>query len=122
MVETTAVFLQPHSPHPQAMSSFLLEVLLLPGGQAMAPMRSQKLQCFAPCTGKCRATHMPLASTVWLERECPWTGFVTLFLQTCLKESDGSDTEDFCSDHSEDCLSEASWEPVDKKETEVCVL
>lgn len=44
------------------------------------------------------------------------------FFQTCLKESDGSDTEDFCSDHSEDCLSEASWEPVDKKETEVCVL
>lgn len=48
-------------------------------------------------------------------------GRVTLVLQTCLKESDGSDTEDFCSDHSEDCLSEASWEPVDKKETEVCV-
>lgn len=45
----------------------------------------------------------------------PW-----LFLQTCLKESDGSDTEDFGSDHSDDCLSEASWEPVDKKETEVC--
>lgn len=44
----------------------------------------------------------------------------SLFLQTCLKESDGSDTEDFGSDHSEDCLSEASWEPVDKKETEVC--
>lgn len=42
------------------------------------------------------------------------------FLQTCLKESDGSDIEDFGSDHSEDCLSEASWEPVDKKETEVC--
>lgn len=41
------------------------------------------------------------------------------FHQTCLKESDGSDTEDFGSDHSEDCLSEASWEPVDKKETEV---
>ncbi|XP_075761174.1 phosphatidylinositol-3,5-bisphosphate 3-phosphatase MTMR4 isoform X2 [Pelodiscus sinensis] len=38
---------------------------------------------------------------------------------TCLKESDSSDTEDFFSDHSEDCLSEASWEPVDKKETEV---
>lgn len=38
---------------------------------------------------------------------------------TCLKESDGSDTEDFGSEHSEDCLSEASWEPVDKKETEV---
>uniref|UniRef100_A0A8C8YSV4 phosphatidylinositol-3,5-bisphosphate 3-phosphatase n=1 Tax=Prolemur simus TaxID=1328070 RepID=A0A8C8YSV4_PROSS len=38
---------------------------------------------------------------------------------TCLKESDDSDTEDFGSDHSEDCLSEASWEPVDKKETEV---
>lgn len=46
----------------------------------------------------------------------------SLFLQTCLKESDGSDTEDFCSDHSEDCLSEASWEPVDKKETEVRAL
>lgn len=41
-------------------------------------------------------------------------------LQTCLKESDSSDTEDFGSEHSEDCLSEASWEPVDKKETEVC--
>lgn len=38
---------------------------------------------------------------------------------TCLKESDSSDTEDFSSEHSEDCLSEASWEPVDKKETEV---
>ncbi|XP_040856202.1 myotubularin-related protein 4 isoform X1 [Ochotona curzoniae] len=38
---------------------------------------------------------------------------------TCLKESDSSDAEDFGSDHSEDCLSEASWEPVDKKETEV---
>ncbi|XP_078535618.1 phosphatidylinositol-3,5-bisphosphate 3-phosphatase MTMR4 isoform X2 [Lissotriton helveticus] len=38
---------------------------------------------------------------------------------TCLKESDGSDTEDFFSDHSEDRLSEASWEPVDKKDTEV---
>ncbi|XP_041520350.1 myotubularin-related protein 4 isoform X3 [Microtus oregoni] len=38
---------------------------------------------------------------------------------TCLKESDSSDTEDFGSEHSEDCLSEASWEPVDKKETEV---
>lgn len=37
-----------------------------------------------------------------------------------MKESDGSDIEDFGSDHSEDCLSEASWEPVDKKETEVC--
>lgn len=43
-------------------------------------------------------------------------------LQTCLKESDDSDTEDFGSDHSEDCLSEASWEPVEKKETEVCVF
>ncbi|XP_028564063.2 phosphatidylinositol-3,5-bisphosphate 3-phosphatase MTMR4 isoform X1 [Podarcis muralis] len=38
---------------------------------------------------------------------------------TCLKESDGSENEDFYSDHSEDCLSEASWEPVDKRETEV---
>ncbi|XP_038614895.1 myotubularin-related protein 4 isoform X2 [Tachyglossus aculeatus] len=38
---------------------------------------------------------------------------------TCLKESDGSDAEDFGSDPSEDGLSEASWEPVDKKETEV---
>ncbi|XP_050012770.1 myotubularin-related protein 4 isoform X3 [Alexandromys fortis] len=38
---------------------------------------------------------------------------------TCLKESDSSDTEDLGSEHSEDCLSEASWEPVDKKETEV---
>ncbi|XP_053131055.1 myotubularin-related protein 4 isoform X1 [Hemicordylus capensis] len=38
---------------------------------------------------------------------------------TCLKESDGSENEDFYSDHSEECLSEASWEPVDKRETEV---
>ncbi|XP_069470938.1 phosphatidylinositol-3,5-bisphosphate 3-phosphatase MTMR4 isoform X2 [Ambystoma mexicanum] len=38
---------------------------------------------------------------------------------TCLKESDGSDTEDFYSDQSEDRLSEASWEPVDKKDAEV---
>nr|XP_008123811.1 PREDICTED: myotubularin-related protein 4 [Anolis carolinensis] len=38
---------------------------------------------------------------------------------TCLKESDGSENEDFYSDHSEDCLSETSWEPVDKRETEV---
>uniref|UniRef100_A0A8C6X161 phosphatidylinositol-3,5-bisphosphate 3-phosphatase n=2 Tax=Naja naja TaxID=35670 RepID=A0A8C6X161_NAJNA len=38
---------------------------------------------------------------------------------TCLKESDGSENEEFYSDHSEDCLSEASWEPVDKRETEV---
>lgn len=36
---------------------------------------------------------------------------------TCLKESDSSENEDF--DHSEDGLSEASWEPVDKRETEV---
>ncbi|XP_030077937.1 phosphatidylinositol-3,5-bisphosphate 3-phosphatase MTMR4 isoform X2 [Microcaecilia unicolor] len=38
---------------------------------------------------------------------------------TCLKESESSDTEDFFSDQSEDHLSEASWEPVDKRETEV---
>ncbi|XP_042298413.1 myotubularin-related protein 4 [Sceloporus undulatus] len=38
---------------------------------------------------------------------------------TCLKESDGSENEDFYSDHSEDCLSETSWEPVDRRETEV---
>nr|XP_033777735.1 myotubularin-related protein 4 isoform X2 [Geotrypetes seraphini]XP_033777736.1 myotubularin-related protein 4 isoform X2 [Geotrypetes seraphini] len=38
---------------------------------------------------------------------------------TCLKESESSDTEDFFSDQSEDHLSETSWEPVDKRETEV---
>ncbi|KAM8976133.1 phosphatidylinositol-3,5-bisphosphate 3-phosphatase MTMR4 [Pelodytes ibericus] len=38
---------------------------------------------------------------------------------TCVKESDGSDMDDLYSDKSEDKLSEASWEPVDKKETEV---
>ncbi|KAM4795171.1 phosphatidylinositol-3,5-bisphosphate 3-phosphatase MTMR4 [Rhinophrynus dorsalis] len=38
---------------------------------------------------------------------------------TCVKESDGSDMDDLYSDKSEDRLSEASWEPVDKKETEV---
>ncbi|KAG8450645.1 hypothetical protein GDO86_003063 [Hymenochirus boettgeri] len=38
---------------------------------------------------------------------------------TCVKESDGSDMDDLYSDKSEDRLSEASWEPVDKRETEV---
>ncbi|XP_075052713.1 phosphatidylinositol-3,5-bisphosphate 3-phosphatase MTMR4 isoform X2 [Mixophyes fleayi] len=38
---------------------------------------------------------------------------------TCVKESDGSDMDDLYSDKSEDRLSEASWEPVDKKDTEV---
>uniref|UniRef100_A0A8C5QWK8 phosphatidylinositol-3,5-bisphosphate 3-phosphatase n=1 Tax=Leptobrachium leishanense TaxID=445787 RepID=A0A8C5QWK8_9ANUR len=38
---------------------------------------------------------------------------------TCVKESDGSDMDDLYSDKSEDKLSEASWEPVDKKEMEV---
>ncbi|XP_063812263.1 myotubularin-related protein 4 isoform X2 [Pseudophryne corroboree] len=38
---------------------------------------------------------------------------------TCVKESDGSDMDDLYSDKSEDRLSEASWEPLDKKDTEV---
>ncbi|CAJ0967650.1 unnamed protein product [Ranitomeya imitator] len=38
---------------------------------------------------------------------------------TCVKESDSSDMDDLYSDKSEDRLSEASWEPVDKKDTEV---
>lgn len=38
---------------------------------------------------------------------------------TCVKESDSSDMDDLYSDKSEDRLSETSWEPVDKKDTEV---
>ncbi|MGH0153645.1 UNVERIFIED_CONTAM: hypothetical protein FKN15_052379 [Acipenser sinensis] len=39
--------------------------------------------------------------------------------QTCLRESDDSNGEDSLSVHSDDRLSEASWEPVDRKDTEV---
>ncbi|XP_069767108.1 phosphatidylinositol-3,5-bisphosphate 3-phosphatase MTMR4 isoform X2 [Narcine bancroftii] len=38
---------------------------------------------------------------------------------TCLRESDDSDIEEALSIHSDDQRSEASWEPVDRKETEV---
>ncbi|XP_067866351.1 myotubularin-related protein 4 isoform X4 [Heterodontus francisci] len=38
---------------------------------------------------------------------------------TCLRESDDSDVEESLSVHSDDQRSEASWEPVDRKETEV---
>ncbi|XP_041096958.1 myotubularin-related protein 4 isoform X2 [Polyodon spathula] len=38
---------------------------------------------------------------------------------TCLRESDDSDGEDSLSVHSDDRLSEASWEPIDRKDTEV---
>ncbi|XP_072909712.1 phosphatidylinositol-3,5-bisphosphate 3-phosphatase MTMR4 isoform X5 [Hemitrygon akajei] len=38
---------------------------------------------------------------------------------TCLRESDDSDIEESLSIHSDDQRSEASWEPVDRKETEV---
>ncbi|XP_072325497.1 phosphatidylinositol-3,5-bisphosphate 3-phosphatase MTMR4 isoform X4 [Scyliorhinus torazame] len=38
---------------------------------------------------------------------------------TCLRESDDSDIEESLSVHSDDQRSEASWEPVDRKETEV---
>ncbi|XP_048412794.1 myotubularin-related protein 4 isoform X3 [Stegostoma tigrinum] len=38
---------------------------------------------------------------------------------TCLRESDDSDIEESLSVHSDEQRSEASWEPVDRKETEV---
>ncbi len=41
------------------------------------------------------------------------------FLQTCLRESDGSDEEDSLSNHSEDGFSEGSWDRVERKDTEV---
>ncbi|XP_055513977.1 myotubularin-related protein 4 isoform X4 [Leucoraja erinacea] len=40
-------------------------------------------------------------------------------METCLRESDDSDIEESLSIHSDDQRSEASWEPVDRKETEV---
>lgn len=44
---------------------------------------------------------------------------VCLSLQTCLRESDGSDEEDSLSSHSEDRFSEGSWDRVERKDTEV---
>ncbi|XP_056140421.1 myotubularin-related protein 4 isoform X2 [Lampris incognitus] len=38
---------------------------------------------------------------------------------TCLRESDNSNEEDSLSTHSEDCLSEGSWDRVESKDTEV---
>lgn len=38
---------------------------------------------------------------------------------TCLKESDASEDEESVSGHSEEWLSEASWEPINRKDTEV---
>lgn len=45
--------------------------------------------------------------------------FCLLSLQTCLRESDGSDEEDSLSNHSEDRFSEGSWDRVERKDTEV---
>uniref|UniRef100_A0A8C4H0L7 phosphatidylinositol-3,5-bisphosphate 3-phosphatase n=1 Tax=Dicentrarchus labrax TaxID=13489 RepID=A0A8C4H0L7_DICLA len=42
-----------------------------------------------------------------------------LCLQTCLRESDTSNEEDSLSTHSEDRLSEGSWDRVERKDTEV---
>lgn len=45
-----------------------------------------------------------------------------LFGQTCLRESDHSNEEDSLSTHSEDRLSEGSWDRVEPKDTEVGLL
>lgn len=42
--------------------------------------------------------------------------------QTCLRESDNSNEEDSLSTHSEDRLSEGSWDRVEPKDTEVGIL
>lgn len=39
--------------------------------------------------------------------------------QTCLRESDTSNEEDSLSTHSEDRLSEGSWDRVERRDTEV---
>lgn len=44
------------------------------------------------------------------------------FVQTCLRESDNSNEEDSLSTHSEDRLSEGSWDRVEPKDTEVSNL
>lgn len=43
-------------------------------------------------------------------------------VQTCLRESDNSNEEDSLSTHSEDRLSEGSWDRVEPKDTEVSLL
>ena len=43
-------------------------------------------------------------------------------LQTCLRESDNSNEEDSLSTHSEDRLSEGSWDRVERKDAEVSTL
>lgn len=47
---------------------------------------------------------------------------VLVFVQTCLRESDNSNEEDSLSTHSEDRLSEGSWDRVEPKDTEVGLL
>lgn len=42
--------------------------------------------------------------------------------QTCLRESDNSNEEDSLSTHSEDRLSEGSWDRVERKDTEVSLV
>lgn len=58
----------------------------------------------------------------WIVVHCEWSCRIVNVLsnlQTCLRESDDSDIEESLSIHSDDQRSEASWEPVDRKETEV---
>lgn len=49
---------------------------------------------------------------------CLLTGHF-LSVQTCLRESDNSNEEDSLSTHSEDRLSEGSWDRVERRDTEV---
>ncbi|XP_051786772.1 myotubularin-related protein 4 isoform X1 [Erpetoichthys calabaricus] len=82
----------------QIEASYKQEVELLRGQVRELQMRLESKQCCMP----------PAEPDVDYEDDF-----------TCLRESDDSDVEDSLSVHSDDRLSEASWEPVEQKDTEV---
>lgn len=51
-----------------------------------------------------------------------WFLILSALFQTCLRESDNSNEEDSLSTHSEDRLSEGSWDRVERRDTEVSLL
>lgn len=56
---------------------------------------------------------------LYLKKKKQLTSPIFVSLQTCLRESDDGDEEDSLSAHSEDRLSEGSWDRVERKDTEV---
>lgn len=67
--------------------------------------------------------HIYFRFSVFSLSHAPVSACLTPFspFQTCLRESDNSNEEDSLSTHSEDRLSEGSWDRVERKDTEVSV-